>query len=258
MAAAPDGERGLAAFAIEKEWTDDVSRWRSSIIRFVARHLGENTETALPRLTMPMPPDTGKSRHARSIDTMEPWLRDALAELVELQTALGVSRNVSALSPPAARFGELRESGLVDPDVINGHARDMKDPKTPKQLADAIGAAKELTEAALRGALDRMSVPWGASDDLPKLMKKWRQATEALASPDPLAKDTLDRAQAALGSVVTFVAEWRNAYGSSHGKTKFPPGPRPRHARLAADAAETAIRFIATTMDDLALLAPKP
>jgi hypothetical protein len=66
------------------------------------------------------------------------------------------------------------------------------------------------------------------------------------------------RAQAALGSVVTFVAEWRNAYGSGHGKPRFPPGLRPRHARLAADAAETAIRFIATTMDDLALLAPKP
>lgn len=57
---------------------------------------------------------------------------------------------------------------------------------------------------------------------------------------------------------MTFAAEWRNAYGSGHGKPKFPPGLRPRHVRLAADAGETAIRFIATTMDDLALLAPKP
>ena len=75
MAAAPDGERGLVAFAIEKEWTDDVSRWRTSIIRFVARHLGETTEQALPRLTRPMPPDTGKPRHARSIDT---WSRGSV------------------------------------------------------------------------------------------------------------------------------------------------------------------------------------
>jgi len=34
------------------------------------------------------------------------------------------------------------------------------------------------------------------------------------------------------------------------------PGLKPRHARLAVDGAETAIRFIVTTMDDLALLPP--
>jgi hypothetical protein len=256
MAAAANGEGGLVSFAIQREWTDDVVRWLRSVGSFVARHLGEKAEETLPDLMTPIPPDTGKPRHVRNIDTMEPSLRAALAELLDLQTTLGVSRNVSVLPPPAARFAELRASGLVELPVIDGHARDMKDPKSPKQLADAIGAAKELTEATLRAALDRVTVAWAANDGLPQLMKKWRQATEAVASPDPLAQGSLDKAQAALGNVVTFVAEWRNAYGSGHGKAKFPPGLRPRHARLAADAAETAIRFIATTMDDLALLAP--
>ncbi len=87
-------------------------------------------------------------------------------------------------------------------------------------------------------------------------MKKWRKRVDVIAPPDPAARGTLDSAQAALGSVVTFLAAWRNAYGSGHGRSRYPPGLKPRHARLAVDGAETAIRFIVTTMDDLALLPP--
>jgi hypothetical protein len=66
----------------------------------------------------------------------------------------------------------------------------------------------------------------------------------------------LDRAQAALASLVTFLAEWRNAYGRGHGRKKYPPGLKPRHARIAAGAVEICIRFIVTTMDDLERLPP--
>lgn len=255
-AAKGKGNETLVVYALGQEWTEKALRWRKNVGKFVLAHLGEQTEELLPILTTPLPPDTGKPRHEKTIENMEPWLQDVVAELVELQGALGVSRNVASVTPPGARFAELSASGLVDQNVIDAHARDLKDPKRPKQLADAIGAAKELTEATLRGALDRMGEPWTKADDFPRLMKKWRQATGAAASPDLTAKASFNKAQSALSSVVQFLAEWRNAYGSGHGKPKFPPGLRPRHARLAADAAETAIRFIVTTMDDLALLAP--
>jgi Abortive infection C-terminus len=84
----------------------------------------------------------------------------------------------------------------------------------------------------------------------------WRKAIGHLAPPDPQGAATLDKAQAALANLVTFLAEWRNSYGSGHGRRSYPPGLTTRHARLAADAAETCVRFIVTTMDDMQLLPP--
>jgi hypothetical protein len=55
---------------------------------------------------------------------------------------------------------------------------------------------------------------------------------------------------------VKVTSVWRNAYGRGHGRPAYPPGLEPRHARLAADAAETCVRFIVSTMDDLELLPP--
>jgi hypothetical protein len=72
---------------------------------------------------------------------------------------------------------------VIDERVIKDMAKAMRSPHTPKQLGDAIGAAKEIVEAALRGALGRLGEPWTAKDDLPKLMKKWRDAVGELAPP---------------------------------------------------------------------------
>jgi hypothetical protein len=167
-----------------------------------------------------------------------------------------VRRGVATAARPPARFEELHVSGLVGEQVIDDYAKEMLSPRTPRQLHNAIGAAKELTEATLRAALDRLPEPYTRSDDLPLLMKKWRTAISDLAPPDSEGKATLDKAQLALANLVTFLAERRNTYGRGHGRTKCPPGLSARHARLASDAAETCVRFIATTMDDLQLLPP--
>jgi hypothetical protein len=150
----------------------------------------------------------------------------------------------------------LLVSGLVHRQVIEDHARDMRAPKTPKQLADAIGAAKELTEATLRAAIDHAGESCKPRDDLGVLMRTWRDAMSRKAAPDSQGEEALSKVQAGLGSLITFLAEWRNPYGDGHGRTRYPLGLRNRHARLAADAAETAIRFIVTTMDDLQMLPP--
>jgi hypothetical protein len=172
----------------------------------------------------------------------------------EVQAALGVKRGIATKAPAPARFEELHASGLVSEKVINDHAKDMRSPRTSRQLYNAIGSAKELTEATLRAALDRLGESYGRGDDLPGLMKKTRKAIGKVAPPDPHGEAALDKAQTALANLVTFLAEWRNAYGRGHGQPQYPPDLTARHARLAADAAETSVRFIVTTMDDLQLL----
>jgi hypothetical protein len=188
---------------------------------------------------------------------VEPWLRASIGEVEALRALLGVRRDV-ATPPSPNRFAELEGSGLVDAAVIEGHVRDMTQPHTPSELAHAIGAAKELVEATLRGALDRLGEEWRETDDLSVLMRKWRQHVERAAPPDPIGRGSLDSAQAALGNLLRFLTEWRNAYGRGHGRPRYPPGLSQRHARLAVDTAETTIRFVATTMDDLAMLPPEP
>jgi hypothetical protein len=147
--------------------------------RLQGSYTEDQAEALLPRLTALIPPDTGKPRHARTIHTIEPWLRVAIDELLALRDAVGVSRNVTVAEPPG-RFEELRASGLVNPAVIDGYSRAMAAPRTPKQLLDAIGASKEITEATLRAALERLGVGWDK-----KVTNQGRIVYQELKSPPP-------------------------------------------------------------------------
>jgi Abortive infection C-terminus len=129
-------------------------------------------------------------------------------------------------------------------------------PPQPWQLYNAIGSVKELTDATLRAALDRLGTPYGKKDDLPVLMKKWRRTVGPLALPDLQGRTRSVKRRRQWRNLVTFLGEWWNTYGRGHGQPKYPPGLKARHARLAADAAETCVRFIVTTMDDLQRLPP--
>jgi abortive infection Abi-like protein len=243
-------------FVIEEEWAKQVRRWFQNARNGLEQFLQDQMQEALPTLPLGLPPDTGKPRHWIGLENGEPWLQNTVEEMRDLQSTIGVRRDVVKASPAPARFEELYASGLVAAKVIDDHAKDMMSPRTSRQLANAIGSAKELVEATLRAAIDRFEQPYGRTDDLPVLMRKWRKAVENIASPDLKGRDSLDKAQAALASLVTFLAEWRNAYGRGHGRPEYPPGLTARHARLASDAAETCVRFIVTTMDDLARLPP--
>ncbi len=256
LRAAGYAKREVAALHIESLWEKDVRRWFRVAQRGLGPYLQEQFEVVMPVLASGLPPDTGKPRHTIALDNGVPWLAEARKELQQLQAALGVRRDVTKAAPAPARFEELHASGLVDEKMIHDHATEMRAPRTRKQLSNAIGSAKELTEATLRAALDQLGEPYAPSDDLRRLMKKWRTAIGKQAPPGPEGEETLDKAHSALANLVVFLAEWRNTYGRGHGRPQYPPGLSARHARLAADAAETCVRFIATTMDDLQILPP--
>ena len=257
IAAAPENRENpvRVALVVESTWVKDVRRWFSAAGPAMWKYLQEQHDV-LPVIANGLPPDTGKPRHRIGLDNGEPWLRAALEELKAMQAALGVRRGLVAATPAPARFEELHASGLLAEKVIADYAKEMLAPRISKQLRDAIGSAKELTEATLRAALDQLEESYRPQDDLPALMRTWRRAIGKQAPPDPEGQETLDKAQAALANVVTFLAEWRNTYGRGHGLPEYPLGLAKRHARLAADAAETCVRFIVTTMDDLERLPP--
>jgi Abortive infection C-terminus len=231
---------------IASDWIETMRSWRERAARPMHRYLQEQYRETLPALAhgpgWPI-----------SLDTGEPWLRSAVDELLHLQAALGIQRAIAPSPPAPTRFSELLGSGLVDAKVVNDHAKSMTTAlRTAKQRSDAIGAAKELIEATLRGALDQLGMPPRSRDNLPTLMKAWRGAI-GQAAPSRSGADVLARA---LNAQVMFLAEWRNRYGRGHGRTKYPGGVKARHARLAVDTTETFIRFVVTTMDDLQLLPP--
>jgi hypothetical protein len=234
------------------DWLTDLDRWRDGARRAMQGYLQDQFSDLLPTLDRPIPRQGGERRSHISLDNGEPWLHMAVDELKKMQAALGVQRAIPPSAPSSDRFAELRGSGLIEAKVVSDNAKAMAAPRTAKQLNDAIGAAKELTEATLRGALDQLGESPKTTDDLQELGKKLRRALTN-AAPDPAGAKVLD---SVLANLVRFLAEWRNLYGRGHGRTKYPPGVKARHARLATDAAETCIRCIVTTMDDLELLAP--
>lgn len=238
---------------IAGEWVRQMRSWRERTQRVMRDYLQEQFVETLPALVAAVSPLADKPRYHVSLDNGEPWLRTAVDELRQMQAALGVQRVIAPSPPAPTRFAELLGSGLIDAKVVRDHAKSMTTAlRTPKQLNDAIGAAKELTEATLRGALDQLGETPRSRDDLPTLMKTWRTAIGEVAPGKPGA-EVLARA---LSTHAAFLAEWRNKYGRGHGRTRYPAGVRARHARLAIDTAETCIRFVVTTMDDLQRLPP--
>jgi hypothetical protein len=110
------------------------------------------------------------------------------------------------------------------------------------QPAAAIGAAKELLEAACRVVLAAAGTPAARRADLPELF----QQASNLAGPATDAgrgvpgTRTLNRS---LIAAVQGLAEMRNAAGSGHGRSEPSPADA-RHARLAAGIAVTLTEWL--------------
>ena len=128
--AASRREKVMAQFLAEPEWTDALRHWFGVTGRGMDKYLQGQMEEFLPIISAGLPPKDYKPRHWIGIENGEPWLRNALQELRELQASIGVSRGVASSSPAPARFEELLASGLIEERVVIDRAKEMRSPRT--------------------------------------------------------------------------------------------------------------------------------
>ena len=128
-------------------------------------------------------------------------------------------------------MNEAQSRGLTDP------LRRLRAALEGQHHSDAIGAAKDLLEAACRVRLEVAGESTTASDrsSLPTLFKHALACSEARNIGDDLAKS--------LTATVGRLAELRNEAGAGHGRADQ-PHLTPQTARLAATAAWCVAQFL--------------
>ena len=115
---------------------------------------------------------------------------------------------------------------------------------------DAIGKAKELVESCCKTILKELGVivqtSWGMSELVKATMKVLNIATESVSDNLPEA-ETVRKILGSLSGLVGGIAEFRNHWGSGHGKAAdFEPLFR-RHANLAVGSSITITEYLWNT-----------
>ena len=170
------------------------------------------------------------------------------------------------LDPIREQLTELRRGGhpqiaedlianLRDPAAIREHlARLQRLGVAQSDPPLAIGTAKELIESTAKTVLQERGLNVDDRDDLPALINR---AQEALglhprsAHPGPDSTEAVKRILGGLMSIAAGLGELRNrGYGTGHGPKGERVGLRPRHARLAVNAAVTWCSVMLDTLAD--------
>lgn len=244
-------ELSLARFLATYQTERHIQSWLST--SFDTYLPDEELDT--PRVVAPRTSRSTALGHVRvlqrSINVRLEWVQALLARIP-------TRRNVDRVSPEGIRLAELRNSGLVDSQLIDNLERKMTGKLTLSRTRDAIGAAKEIVEATLRATLVALQGSPAQVEklDFPALAKQTRAALAARAEAAFIEKDrdVIARFQSGFANIESTLAELRNRHGSGHGRPRLGRGLRPRHGRLAIDTAEAYVRFLVTTLDDLQLL----
>lgn len=142
---------------------------------------------------------------------------------------------------------------LRDPAAIREHLRrlqGMADTDPPL----AIGTAKELVESTAKTVLLQLGRPLNDKADMPALVRQAQEALGLLPTPSTAGPDGTQALQRILGGLMNItngLGELRNrGYGTGHGPGGKRVGLRPRHARLAVNAAMTWCGLILDTLGD--------
>jgi hypothetical protein len=118
----------------------------------------------------------------------------------------------------------------------------------------AIGTAKDLIESTAKTVLLERGLDANDRDDLPALVRQAQEALElhpAAARPGPDGTDAVKRILGGLVNIAAGLGELRNrGYGTGHGPKGERVGLRPRHARLAVNAAMTWCSIMLDTLAD--------
>jgi hypothetical protein len=118
----------------------------------------------------------------------------------------------------------------------------------------AVGSAKELIESTAKAVLLARRRPVDEKANLPALIKEAQQALglhPSSATPGPDGNDAVRRILGGATSIALGLGELRNHdYGTGHGTAGAHVGLRPRHARLAVNAATTWCQLMLDTLAD--------
>lgn len=252
--AAPKGLAGAyIRLSVEGPHQRDRTQWEDSIAHLISNIFGPGDATyAVTRVPYWDGTDTTASaRFQAERDAIEA----NLSLLDEVRDAL--PRAASQATPTyRPRLDELRASGLVTPEAVDGYAERMGKIRTRPQMAGAIGASKEVVEATLKAALALLGTPPAPGEKFPTLVKDYRDAVASNPryAPDPNTRTVIEDIERRAATLIDSLAPLRNRVGDGHGHLQYPKNLSRRHARLAADAAETYVRFIVLTLTDLGLL----
>jgi hypothetical protein len=137
------------------------------------------------------------------------------------------------------------------PEVLHQHLERINDTIT-RDPAAAIGSAKELVESTFKIVLDDYGITYKRSTDLLELYKLAAAELRIARESVPDSAKGSKASQTILTNLTTAVqklAELRNELGLGHGGTA-PSTALARHARLAADAAQTIANFVLATWHD--------
>jgi hypothetical protein len=163
---------------------------------------------------------------------LEPWLEEHQpSRYAELFTGEMVPLEDLEAAASILEVGELRSHVLRIRETLD------EDP------AQAVGSAKELLETVLRTILGEFGdEPAGDIQDLLKRVQKKLRLDPSSADGRPGAA-TIKRTLSNLGQVVVGVAEFRNLYGTGHGRSRGSDLER-AEAKLVVNAAVTLATFL--------------
>ena len=153
------------------------------------------------------------------------------------------------------RFEELRATGLLNRAQMDAYLRRMRSLRSRQEVADAIGAAKEVTEACYRAAARVLGLEVPANN-FPGLGKTVRKELTQRAKAGQMSATALEAVQqlaTGLGTIDHGLSTLRNEVGTGHGRPQPAAGLKAYHAQLAIDVAEAQTRFIVNTLLELGL-----
>ncbi|WP_405785896.1 abortive infection family protein [Streptomyces sp. NBC_01367] len=231
---------------IEKaqKWVADLDEYARGYLpeamrRRVIRHPNGKGASQLPALV-----DNARIAIHSRIETVKRLIGEAAP------TPAGTERDA------AGGWPHLRELGLMEESVLDGYLSTMRSRRTVAQRRAAIGAAKELVEATMKGAIHYAdpAATGFEKDEMPQLWKRLRTLIQEDPAADPAlgGKDIgVVKTVSGMSNVITGIAETRNKVGTGHGNPTAPKKLQESHVLLVVDSAHTITRFITSRLNEL-------
>ncbi|MFD4904161.1 abortive infection family protein [Kitasatospora purpeofusca] len=228
-----------------------AQQWIADLDEYAKGYLSEDARTRITR----HPDGSGASQLPGIVDNAKIAVHSRMQSVKYLIGEV-TPTPTSAVRDSAGGWQHLRDLGLVDDAVLDGYLKAIRTRRTIAERRAAIGAAKELVEAAMKGAIHYAdpAATGFEKDDMPKLWKQLRKLIQEDSTADPALGGTdigIAKTVSGMVNVITGIAETRNKVGTGHGSPTAPKKLQESHVLLVVDSAHTTTRFITSRLNEL-------